>query len=304
MKTRFELTILQPQISACSENPENMLPHELGKFCLQCNKAVHDLKDLDAESIISYLQKNEGASICGSINSEILNKPVLQLNKMEKEYTYQFKFILALFFAFGPLLFSCNEKQHNEIKQAIAISIEDKGESYLPQVATPESVLRYVTVVDCECIYEEEPEIISTDSGTDTIALDPVFISRESEYNSYSLTVGALAYTTIKHVVEIDSVIAPEPLISSTEIHLPLIVFPNPARNEITINYEIKETGIALLSLFNITGQKIIDLVSATNAESGNYSEKYNVSDLPSGMYIFILVNNDQKEVFRLNVTH
>lgn len=302
MKTRFELTILQPQISACPENPENMLSHELGKFCLQCNKAVHDLKDLDAESLISYLQKNEGASICGSINPEILHQPVLKLHKMEK-YTYQFKFILALFFAFGPLLFSCNEKQHNEIKQAIAISIEDKGETYLPPVQTPDSILNAISF-NCDCVYEEDPEIILADTTKREILLDPVYIYGEQEvYEKVHLS-GAMAYYCFTTVVEIDSVKPIDPEIIEINKQLPIVVFPNPARNEININYELKENGIAILSLFNINGQKIKDLVSTTNAEIGNYSEQYNVSDLPSGMYIFILVNNNQKEVFRLSVTH
>ncbi len=302
MKTRFELTVLQPQISACSENPENMLPHELGKFCMQCNKAVHDLKDMDAATLIAYLQNNEGAAICGTINQEILNKPVLQLQKMEKEYTYQFKFILALFFVFGPFLFSCNEKEHQEIKQAIAISIDDRGDAYLPAVQLPEPQISFVS---CECEYaEEEHEIIIPDTAKKEILLDPVFIYGESETYDEFHTSGAIAYYCFTSVLEIDTVKTPDPEIIEINKQIQFLVFPNPARDEVHINYELKENGTAILSLFNINGQKINDLVSTTNAESGNYSEQYNVSDLPSGMYIFILINNDHKEVFRLSVTH
>lgn len=298
MKTRFELTVLQPQISACSENPENMLPHELGKFCMQCNKAVHDLKDMDASTLIAYLQNNEGAAICGTINQEILNKPVLQIHKMEKDYAYQFKFILALFFVFGPFLFSCNEKEHQEIKQAIAISIDDRGDAYLPVVQLPEPQISFVS---CECEYaEEEPEIEFTDTSENVISLDTVYV----EGKGYSIISGGMNWVTrYTTILELDTVI-PEPIIAEIDKQLPLLVFPNPARNNVNINYELKENGTAILSLFNINGQKINDLVSTTNAESGNYSEQYNVSDLPSGMYIFILINNDHKEVFRLSVTH
>ena len=58
MKARFELTILQPQISACSENWDAMLPHEKGAFCLSCNKVVHNFENLNSEQLVNFLLKN------------------------------------------------------------------------------------------------------------------------------------------------------------------------------------------------------------------------------------------------------
>lgn len=303
MKTRFELTILQPQISSCAEKTENMLPHALGKFCLQCHKAVRNLTNLDAEEFINYLHDHEGEEICGTINAEILKSPVLQLTK-SSEPAIQFRFILALFLVFGPLLFSCNEKEHREIKQLIEISIEDKGEAYLPAVAEMPEIKPALHMV-CDCEYAElEPEAEIAENKNPEILLDPVYIYGNQMPIDQLIMAGAVtSIISFKSIVEIDSVKTPAPEIKEIQPQLPLLVYPNPAKDQIHINYEIKEKGFAILSLFNLNGQKVNDFISLADAEPGMYTQEYNVSSLPSGMYILILVNNEHKEIFRLNIS-
>jgi hypothetical protein len=79
-------------------------------------------------------------------------------------------------------------------------------------------------------------------------------------------------------------------------------VYPNPAMSNVTIAYEITEPGNAILSIYNINGQHITDLLNTNDVSTGNFTTAYNVDHLASGMYLVILVNNDKKEVFRMMV--
>ena len=303
MKVRFELTVLQPKISTCSEKTENMLPHELGRFCLQSNKAVRNFTHLSATEIINYLQRHEGEEICGTIHAGIVNKPVLQLNK-NTEPAIQFRFILALFLVFGPLLFSCNEKEHQEIKHLIEISINDKGEAYLPPVVElPE--IKPIMYAECSCEYAElEPPAEITENKNPEILLDPVYIyGNQTPIDQVFISGAVTSIRCFTSIVEIDSFKTPAPEIKEIQPRLPLLVYPNPAEDQIHINYEIKEKGIAILSLFNLNGQKVNDFISLADAEPGTYTQEFNVSSLPSGIYILILVNNEHKEIFRLNIS-
>ncbi|MGB4831541.1 MAG: T9SS type A sorting domain-containing protein [Chitinophagales bacterium] len=83
---------------------------------------------------------------------------------------------------------------------------------------------------------------------------------------------------------------------------MPLSVYPNPAMNNVTIVYEITEPGNAILSIYNINGKHITDLLNTNDVTTGNFTTAYNVDHLASGMYLVILVNNDKKEVFRMMV--
>ncbi len=296
MKTRFELTVIQPLITPCSENWDTMQPHEKGKFCMSCNKAVYDLADLNAEQLALYLAAHENESICGHVNQDALKHPVLLVEK-EEIRSFHFKFILALFLAFGPFLFSCDQKQHEQVKQVIMETISESEQ----EQGTTFEITEIKKIKPAKQIIADEQKMEEPkDSIPQEVFLDTVKICR-SEINERMLLSGG-AWTTIRYsTIEFDTV-APEPQIIETEPHLPLLVYPNPAREEVTIQYEISEDGTALLSCFSVNGEKIKDILSTNQATPGQYSDQMNVSDLPSGMYIVILINNDHKEIFRLSV--
>lgn len=73
---------------------------------------------------------------------------------------------------------------------------------------------------------------------------------------------------------------------------------------QVTIDYKITEPGLAILSVFNLSGQHITDLVNTTSAEPGNFTTAYQVNQLAAGMYLVILVNNNNKQIFRLAVAN
>jgi len=63
---------------------------------------------------------------------------------------------------------------------------------------------------------------------------------------------------------------------------------PNPFNPSTKISFSLAETGKVNVSIYNIIGQKVADLVNQT-MESGVHSVDFNASNLPSGLYIYRL---------------
>ncbi len=73
-------------------------------------------------------------------------------------------------------------------------------------------------------------------------------------------------------------------------------IYPNPAKGEVNLNYNLMKSGMANISIADITGRVVFTLNS--NAVLGPNRLKLDVSSLPRGVYLLrTLVNND------LNVT-
>ena len=72
-------------------------------------------------------------------------------------------------------------------------------------------------------------------------------------------------------------------------------VLPNPFSDNITIEYEVLETGILDISLVNVTdpNQSVV-LSSAENTSPGVYQKNIQVHQLPSGIYALIVHFKDQ----------
>jgi hypothetical protein len=120
MLTTFELKVLQPSIQPCTANPTEMLAHELGQYCLHCNKVVHELTHLDNTALINYLTQPGNENICGKIDTAALAPQItLNITKQSYEQRRLYTFGIALLFVFGPLLFSCNDIEHEAIKENI-----------------------------------------------------------------------------------------------------------------------------------------------------------------------------------------
>jgi hypothetical protein len=65
---QFQLRIDNP----CSENWEEMLPAEKGKFCQSCSKNVIDFTTLSDKEIIAFVSKSS-STLCGRISADQLN---------------------------------------------------------------------------------------------------------------------------------------------------------------------------------------------------------------------------------------
>lgn len=65
-------------------------------------------------------------------------------------------------------------------------------------------------------------------------------------------------------------------------------VFPNPSTNEVTITAGVRLSGNISIALINVMGQV---MKAATLPGSNNYEMQTNVSDLPAGIYMLLLSN-------------
>ncbi len=64
--------------------------------------------------------------------------------------------------------------------------------------------------------------------------------------------------------------------------------YPNPFNPSTTIRYSLKENGKVKLSVFNLQGRKVAQLVNAAQS-MGTYELTWDASSLPSGIYIYRL---------------
>ncbi|PJB02092.1 MAG: hypothetical protein CO127_00835 [Ignavibacteria bacterium CG_4_9_14_3_um_filter_36_18] len=64
--------------------------------------------------------------------------------------------------------------------------------------------------------------------------------------------------------------------------------FPNPFNPATTITFDLPNEELVILKIYNILGQEVAALVNEVRA-AGRYSETFHASDLPSGIYIYML---------------
>ena len=68
--------------------------------------------------------------------------------------------------------------------------------------------------------------------------------------------------------------------------------YPNPFNPFTTISYTVKELSLVQIKVYDVLGNEIISLVN-NDKQKGNYSIKFDGSDLPSGVYLYSLRVND-----------
>lgn len=64
--------------------------------------------------------------------------------------------------------------------------------------------------------------------------------------------------------------------------------YPNPFNPETTIEFDLPEASNTLLSVYNLRGQKVVDLLSG-KLDAGHYGATWNAADYPSGTYVYRL---------------
>jgi hypothetical protein len=61
--------------------------------------------------------------------------------------------------------------------------------------------------------------------------------------------------------------------------------YPNPFNPTTTIRYDVKESGLVSLKVFDLLGREVATLVHDI-VPAGSYSINWDAGDLPSGLYL------------------
>jgi len=69
--------------------------------------------------------------------------------------------------------------------------------------------------------------------------------------------------------------------------------YPNPFNPATTITFSLPEKSNVILKVFNSLGEEVAELVNG-NLDVGTYSQNFNASELPSGIYVYTLQTGEQ----------
>jgi hypothetical protein len=71
--------------------------------------------------------------------------------------------------------------------------------------------------------------------------------------------------------------------------------FPNPFGDRTTITFDVLETSKVSLNVYNVLGQRVATLVDGV-VPAGRQAVNFNASELPSGIYLYMLRSGDKSE--------
>jgi hypothetical protein len=75
--------------------------------------------------------------------------------------------------------------------------------------------------------------------------------------------------------------------------------YPNPFNPSTTIKYSIQKNAYVNLSVYNMLGQKVIELVNEMMS-AGEYQIEFNSAELSSGVYIAKLISGDNTQLIKM----
>jgi hypothetical protein len=80
-------------------------------------------------------------------------------------------------------------------------------------------------------------------------------------------------------------------------------IYPNPATNQVTIQYTLKKPALVSIEILDVIGQTMKPVLQSAQQDAGMYSNRLTINDLKAGMY-FIKVKIDHTEqVMRFMIT-
>jgi len=67
--------------------------------------------------------------------------------------------------------------------------------------------------------------------------------------------------------------------------------YPNPFSNQTTIEFNLDESEFVILSIFNITG-KLVENIVSEKLQKGDHKFQWNAEGLKEGLYLILLETN------------
>lgn len=88
--------------------------------------------------------------------------------------------------------------------------------------------------------------------------------------------------------------------INETEISKPTNIFPNPFNDHLHIDYSVQNESPVNISVYNLTGQKMAELVSTNQHQAGNYTTTFDARKFSTGVYYIRIVANEKSETVKV----
>lgn len=291
----------------CNENFQLMTPTERGAFCEKCSIDTFDFRDKTNDQIRGILKAHIGQHVCGRFTHNQLE----QLNRDFEEWTFsstksfQSGFLFALIAVFGLSLFSCTEKRHEaeivsfqDITKEIVQQFEDIRDNRV-YAAQPEEIKGVPETPVTEEI-EFESYIgggisYEWNEGTDA----PVHELIESAERIYGYD-GGISYTYdyAEHLISVSTDeyddqgnLIPKEFSS--------LAFPNPTTSTSTLEIKAPVKGDFQIDLYDMNG-KFYRTIYTGEIERGSFRREFDLTDLPTGMYLVTIVSKDYKETVRV----
>ena len=74
-----------------------------------------------------------------------------------------------------------------------------------------------------------------------------------------------------------------------------LSIYPNPSSGDLTIKYDVAQRSNVKIDIYDIKGILIKTIIDTQNQHTGKYQIPVNLTELPSGIYIVNLINNEKR---------
>lgn len=80
-------------------------------------------------------------------------------------------------------------------------------------------------------------------------------------------------------------------------------LFPNPASNQLMINYQIKATAALNITLTDLNG-KVITTIFQDKISAGTYNQTFDLSEISNGIYLVNFKLNEQSTIQKVAIKH
>lgn len=118
--------------------------------------------------------------------------------------------------------------------------------------------------------------------------------------NHNTPTIGCDEIQLVKNISIVDNITSPDNSLSSDKNNM--VVFPNPAAGNATININLTNDNSITVEMYNMLGLKILDIAKG-NYAAGSFNLSIDISYMPSGTYIIrYVVNNSESIIKRIEI--
>ncbi len=288
----------------CSENFHLMTPTERGAFCEKCSIDTYDFRDKTNDQIRGILKANMGQEVCGRFTGKQLE----ELNKDFEEWTFtstksfQSGFLFALIAVFGLTLFSCTDQQ----QETEIISFQETTKNIVDNINTnvgtafvaEDSIQAEPIVPEIMLDYWEYEIGGVLDYNYPQVVQEPLELIEPEIIRGYA---GGISYTQI-YSDYVEKIVTDEYDENGNVIpkEYSSLTFPNPTSSTSTLEIKAPKKGDFKIDLYDLNG-KFIQSIYEGEIERGIFRQEYDMTDLPTGMYLVTIVSRKYKETVRVS---